>query len=167
MQDRGRRGAAGSDIIRRSPRRDGGTGRRAGLKIRFWQQSVGSIPSPGTKFFEVPTQSPRRRCGDDGMYGLPFRRIADFFELSTQRQNWKPHFRCPKPVFNSRIERRAMAANVRSIDRYASTLTRANVRGARLPSAFSSAGTSGKSDERSFVKASRTTTAIGNVASFC
>jgi hypothetical protein len=28
--------------------RDGGTGRRAGLKIRFWQQSVGSIPSPGT-----------------------------------------------------------------------------------------------------------------------
>ena len=31
------------------PGRCGGTGRRAGLKIRFWQQSVGSIPSTGTK----------------------------------------------------------------------------------------------------------------------
>ena len=29
-------------------RRDGGIGRRAGLKIRFWRQSVGSSPSPGT-----------------------------------------------------------------------------------------------------------------------
>lgn len=28
--------------------RCGGTGRRVGLKIRFWQQSVGSIPSTGT-----------------------------------------------------------------------------------------------------------------------
>lgn len=33
-------------LSRRS--RCGGTGRRAGLKIRFWQQSVGSIPSTGT-----------------------------------------------------------------------------------------------------------------------
>ena len=32
-----------------TPCRCGGTGRRAGLKIRFWQQSVGSIPSTGTK----------------------------------------------------------------------------------------------------------------------
>jgi (2Fe-2S) ferredoxin len=31
-------------------RRRGGTGRRVGLKIRFWQQSVGSIPSAGTIF---------------------------------------------------------------------------------------------------------------------
>ena len=29
--------------------RDGGIGRRAGLKIQFWQQSGGSIPPPGTK----------------------------------------------------------------------------------------------------------------------
>ena len=29
-------------------RRDGGIGRRAGLKIQFWQQSEGSSPSPGT-----------------------------------------------------------------------------------------------------------------------
>src|SRR6266567_3740745 len=28
--------------------RDGGIGRRAGLKIQFWQQSGGSIPPPGT-----------------------------------------------------------------------------------------------------------------------
>src|SRR5262249_40127295 len=28
--------------------RDGGTGRRSGLKIRRWQHHVGSIPSPGT-----------------------------------------------------------------------------------------------------------------------
>ena len=28
--------------------RRGGTGRRVGLKIQFWQQSVGSIPSAGT-----------------------------------------------------------------------------------------------------------------------
>ena len=27
---------------------DGGTGRRAGFKIQFWQQSVGSIPTLGT-----------------------------------------------------------------------------------------------------------------------
>ena len=26
----------------------GGTGRRAGFKIQFWQQSVGSIPTQGT-----------------------------------------------------------------------------------------------------------------------
>ena len=31
-----------------SASRNGGTGRRAGLKIRFWRQSVGSIPSSGT-----------------------------------------------------------------------------------------------------------------------
>ena len=31
-----------------SPRRDGGIGRRAGLKIRFWQQSESSSLSPGT-----------------------------------------------------------------------------------------------------------------------
>ncbi len=30
------------------PCRDGGTGRRAGFKIQFWQQSGGSIPPPGT-----------------------------------------------------------------------------------------------------------------------
>src|ERR1700730_8817322 len=29
--------------------RDGGIGRRAGLKIQFWQQSGGSIPPPGTE----------------------------------------------------------------------------------------------------------------------
>ena len=28
--------------------RSGGTGRRAGLKIQFWKQSVGSIPTFGT-----------------------------------------------------------------------------------------------------------------------
>src|SRR5690606_20191548 len=28
--------------------RDGGTGRRAGLKIRFWKQSASSILAPGT-----------------------------------------------------------------------------------------------------------------------
>jgi hypothetical protein len=28
--------------------RSGGIGRRAGLKIRFWRQSVGSIPTFGT-----------------------------------------------------------------------------------------------------------------------
>ena len=28
---------------------DGGTGRRAGLKIRWWRHRVGSIPSPGTR----------------------------------------------------------------------------------------------------------------------
>jgi hypothetical protein len=27
----------------------GGTGRRAGFKIQFWQQSAGSIPAFGTK----------------------------------------------------------------------------------------------------------------------
>jgi hypothetical protein len=27
----------------------GGTGRRAGFKIQFWQQSVGSIPTRSTK----------------------------------------------------------------------------------------------------------------------
>lgn len=30
---------------------DGGIGRRAGFKIQFWQQSVGSIPTPGTEAF--------------------------------------------------------------------------------------------------------------------
>ena len=29
--------------------RSGGTGRRAGFKIQFWQQSEGSSPSFGTK----------------------------------------------------------------------------------------------------------------------
>jgi hypothetical protein len=33
--------------------RDGGIGRRAGLKIQFWQQSGGSIPPPGTKIEAV------------------------------------------------------------------------------------------------------------------
>ena len=28
----------------------GGTGRRAGFKIQFWQQSVGSIPTRSTNF---------------------------------------------------------------------------------------------------------------------
>ena len=31
--------------------RDGGTGRRAGLKIRFWKQSASSILAPGTNQF--------------------------------------------------------------------------------------------------------------------
>ncbi len=35
-------------IIRRVPGRDGGIGRRAGLKIRCWKQCEGSSPSPGT-----------------------------------------------------------------------------------------------------------------------
>src|ERR1700674_2349850 len=35
--------------LARSHSRDGGIGRRAGLKIQFWQQSGGSIPPPGTK----------------------------------------------------------------------------------------------------------------------
>src|SRR4051812_32660522 len=30
------------------PRRDGGIGRRTGLKIPRWQHHVGSIPTPGT-----------------------------------------------------------------------------------------------------------------------
>ena len=34
-----------------SQSRDGGIGRRAGLKIQFWQQSGGSIPPPGTTYF--------------------------------------------------------------------------------------------------------------------
>ena len=34
-------------------RRAGGTGRRAGLKIRWPQGRVGSIPMPGTKFLTV------------------------------------------------------------------------------------------------------------------
>jgi hypothetical protein len=29
--------------------RDGGTGRRTGLKIQRWRQRAGSIPAPGTK----------------------------------------------------------------------------------------------------------------------
>lgn len=33
-------------------RPDGGIGRRVGLKIRFLQGSVGSTPSPGTRFFK-------------------------------------------------------------------------------------------------------------------
>jgi hypothetical protein len=32
----------------------GGTGRRAGLKIQFWQQSVGSIPTARTSFSGLP-----------------------------------------------------------------------------------------------------------------
>ena len=34
----------------------GGTGRRAGFKIQFWQQSEGSIPSPGTKQCEFESE---------------------------------------------------------------------------------------------------------------
>lgn len=37
-------------------RRDGGTGRRTGLKILRWQHHVGSIPSPGKK-----NENPKRR----------------------------------------------------------------------------------------------------------
>ena len=33
--------------------RCGGIGRRDGLKIRFWQQSVGSIPSTGTSTYSA------------------------------------------------------------------------------------------------------------------
>ena len=31
----------------------GGTGRRAGFKIQFWQQSVGSIPTRSTNFLFI------------------------------------------------------------------------------------------------------------------
>ena len=40
--------AANCDILFNSVRRAGGTGRRAGLKIRWPQGRVGSIPMPGT-----------------------------------------------------------------------------------------------------------------------
>ena len=40
--------------ILRAPRRSGGTGRRAGLKIRFWRQSASSILAFGTKFMVLP-----------------------------------------------------------------------------------------------------------------
>ena len=38
----------GGRIINQMLCRHGGTGRRAGLKIPFWQQSAGSIPAGGT-----------------------------------------------------------------------------------------------------------------------
>src|SRR6202171_6427162 len=44
----GQRSRAAAQFLRHLGR-DGGIGRRAGLKIQFWQQSGGSIPPPGTK----------------------------------------------------------------------------------------------------------------------
>src|ERR1700687_63237 len=43
----------GCAILRMPPRRDGGTGRRSGLKIRRGQPHGGSIPPPGTKLLET------------------------------------------------------------------------------------------------------------------
>ncbi len=37
-------------IINKYYSRDGGTGRRAGFKIRFWKQSASSILAPGTTY---------------------------------------------------------------------------------------------------------------------
>ncbi len=45
---KGRENVAGSAVASRCGR--GGTGRRAGLKIRFWRQSVGSIPTARTTY---------------------------------------------------------------------------------------------------------------------
>ena len=39
----------------------GGTGRRPGLKIPFWQQSTGSIPVTSTNHFYFRAQNPRRK----------------------------------------------------------------------------------------------------------
>src|SRR5262249_24122928 len=50
-----------------APCRDGGIGRRAGLKIQFWQQSEGSSPSPGTTVSATddPALNFRERLGLD------------------------------------------------------------------------------------------------------
>jgi hypothetical protein len=45
-----------------SPSRSGGIGRRAGFKILFWQQSVGSIPTSGS------TESPRKHDRKRGFF---------------------------------------------------------------------------------------------------
>ena len=38
--------------------RDGGIGRRTGLKIPRWRQRAGSIPAPGTKYvFQAMSES--------------------------------------------------------------------------------------------------------------
>jgi hypothetical protein len=50
------------------PRRGGGTGRRAGLKIRFWQQSASSILAPGT------IRPPESQRGHGERRGTPKRR---------------------------------------------------------------------------------------------
>ena len=42
------RGDYNSRVAFHFPRRDGGTGRRSGLKIRRWQHRKGSSPFPGT-----------------------------------------------------------------------------------------------------------------------
>ena len=42
--------------------RDGGIGRRAGLKIQFWQQSGGSIPPPGTKLKNETSRASAGSC---------------------------------------------------------------------------------------------------------
>ena len=36
------------EVVNYTSSRDGGTGRRTGLKIQRWQQRAGSIPAPGT-----------------------------------------------------------------------------------------------------------------------
>src|SRR5262245_40541939 len=54
---RGRKGRV-KNLYSPAPRRCGGTGRRAGLKIRFWRQSVGSIPSTGTNPLQAAFRSP-------------------------------------------------------------------------------------------------------------
>lgn len=40
--------------------RDGGTGRRTGLKIQRWRQRAGSIPAPGTNLYYKYTIDPER-----------------------------------------------------------------------------------------------------------
>src|SRR5438045_5365052 len=51
MPDSISRGQRPISVTVRASSRCGGIGRRAGLKIQFWQQSVGSIPSTGTSIF--------------------------------------------------------------------------------------------------------------------
>lgn len=45
-----------SGVVHYTSCRDGGTGRRTGLKIQRWRQRAGSIPAPGTTlscFFNI------------------------------------------------------------------------------------------------------------------
>ena len=80
-----------------TPCRCGGIGRRGGLKIRFWRQSVGSSPSTGTIISAVfSARAVAPQCGNRSAirrYRYSGRRVATtlgplHWRLALQCANW-------------------------------------------------------------------------------
>ena len=74
---------------------DGGIGRRAGFKIQFWQQSVGSIPTLGTNRINMHSQK-KKGLTDSGFEGICNVGMPQVKSVKTA--NLKPsHGECVEP----------------------------------------------------------------------